>query len=371
MEKTVKNSKSNTISLSLNSRKTELDSTTPEKEEKSEKIEESSTSSTNISNEATTKLLNGDVSASASKSSEDQISSSSVMENGEVSSNSKSIDSGAGGSSSAAAAGSSSSTTTSSGELGMRPAKINSIISSSKAIAMDQDDSSDESDEADVTYEKNEADLDEGETTDDVEESEDEGCVDFEDDQEESEDDSDCLTEEDEEFMSNMADEPGKDSGCTAVAAVLKGKQLWVANAGDSRCIVCRNGKVVEMSFDHKPEDEIEFNRIKNAGGRVSNDGRVNGGLNLSRAIGDHGYKMNITLPPEEQMISALPDIKQLTLEEGDEFMVLACDGIWNFMSNEEVVEFVKERIDEGKMSLAKICEEVSFNLSIEMFLLF
>lgn len=45
------------------------------------------------------------------------------------------------------------------------------------------------------------------------------------------------------------------------------------------------------MSFDHKPEEIIERNRIVNAGGRVTEDGRVNGGLNLSRAIGDHAYK--------------------------------------------------------------------------------
>lgn len=45
------------------------------------------------------------------------------------------------------------------------------------------------------------------------------------------------------------------------------------------------------MSIDHKPEDQIEFERIRRAGGRVTLDGRVNGGLNLSRAIGDHGYK--------------------------------------------------------------------------------
>lgn len=46
------------------------------------------------------------------------------------------------------------------------------------------------------------------------------------------------------------------------------------------------------MSFDHKPEDTVEYQRIEKAGGRVTLDGRVNGGLNLSRAIGDHGYKM-------------------------------------------------------------------------------
>lgn len=55
--------------------------------------------------------------------------------------------------------------------------------------------------------------------------------------------------------------------------------------------MICRAGETIEMSFDHKPEDQVEFERIKKAGGRVTLDGRVNGGLNLSRAIGDHGYK--------------------------------------------------------------------------------
>lgn len=89
-----------------------------------------------------------------------------------------------------------------------------------------------------------------------------------------------------------MQEGPGLSSGCTAVVALLRGNELYVANAGDSRCVVSRNGTAVEMSFDHKPEDTIELNRIRAAGGRVTNDGRVNGGLNLSRAIGDHAYKM-------------------------------------------------------------------------------
>lgn len=59
-----------------------------------------------------------------------------------------------------------------------------------------------------------------------------------------------------------------------------------MANAGDSRCVVSEKGKAIDMSYDHKPEDELELARIKNAGGKVTMDGRVNGGLNLSRAIG-------------------------------------------------------------------------------------
>lgn len=142
------------------------------------------------------------------------------------------------------------------------------------------------------------------------------------------------------------------------------------------------------MSFDHKPEDQIEFDRIQKAGGRVTLDGRVNGGLNLSRAIGDHGYKMvrsvgavvllldfinvlpfqNKKLPPEEQMISALPDIKKITIGPEDEFMVLACDGIWNFMTSDDVVEFVQERIADPTKKLSEICEEVRSQL-VEAFL--
>ena len=70
------------------------------------------------------------------------------------------------------------------------------------------------------------------------------------------------------------------------MVALVRGRELFVSNAGDSRCVVCREGKAVDMSFDHKPEDEVELKRILNAGGQVTPDGRVNGGLNLSRAIG-------------------------------------------------------------------------------------
>lgn len=81
------------------------------------------------------------------------------------------------------------------------------------------------------------------------------------------------------------------------------------------------------------------------------------GGLNLSRAIGDHAYKKNTKLPAEEQAITALPEIRTLKLEDQDEFMVIACDGIWNFMSSQDVVDFVRMRLK--KKSLSSICEEL------------
>lgn len=147
------------------------------------------------------------------------------------------------------------------------------------------------------------------------------------------------------------------------MVAILKDNELYVANAGDSRCVLCRGGTAVELSLDHKPEDTIEMERIVKAGGKVTADGRVNGGLNLSRAIGDHSYKRNSTLPAQDQMISAYPDVRHITIEpDKDEFMILACDGIWNFMSSQDVVGFVKDRLNKSD-KLSKICEEVRLQI--------
>ncbi len=68
------------------------------------------------------------------------------------------------------------------------------------------------------------------------------------------------------------------DSGTTACVALIKSETLFVANAGDSRCVLCRDGKAVDMSMDHKPEDDEERERIEKAGGKITGDGRVNGG---------------------------------------------------------------------------------------------
>jgi protein phosphatase 1G len=77
---------------------------------------------------------------------------------------------------------------------------------------------------------------------------------------------------------------------------------------------------------------------------------------------GDHAYKQSEGLSAQEQMITALPDVRTLMIDPAeDEFMVLACDGIWNFMSSQEVVDFVRPRIQESQTKLSQICEEVKF----------
>mmetsp|Transcript_13256 Transcript_13256/g.31332 ORF Transcript_13256/g.31332 Transcript_13256/m.31332 type:complete len:611 (+) Transcript_13256:311-2143(+) len=146
--------------------------------------------------------------------------------------------------------------------------------------------------------------------------------------------------------MCNLPDHPVH-AGCTAVCAVMVGRTLVVANAGDSRAVMCRAGGLAEpLSFDHKPLQNREMNRITNAGGFVNQFGRVNGNLNLSRSIGDLKYKQVPGIDPAEQMITAEPDILSTTLREGDEFIILGCDGIWDCLTNEECVKYVRDRID-------------------------
>lgn len=144
----------------------------------------------------------------------------------------------------------------------------------------------------------------------------------------------------------NLPDHPIH-AGCTSVVAVVVDQTIIVANAGDSRAVLCRAGGITEaLSYDHKPLQEREMTRITHAGGFVNQFGRVNGNLNLSRSVGDLKYKQVPGIPPSEQMITAEPDIIHTKLMPGDEFIILGCDGIWDVLTNEECVKYVRDRIE-------------------------
>ncbi|KAF9049616.1 PP2C-domain-containing protein [Hymenopellis radicata] len=144
-------------------------------------------------------------------------------------------------------------------------------------------------------------------------------------------------------------------SGCTAVAALVTKDKIYVANAGDSRSVLSVKGEVKPLSFDHKPTNEGERLRITGAGGYIEY-GRVNGNLALSRALGDFEFKKSYNLPPEKQVITADPDVTCHARDDEDEFLVIACDGIWDCLSSQQVVNFVRYQVSEGK-SLADIGE--------------
>ncbi|KAF2313034.1 hypothetical protein GH714_008823 [Hevea brasiliensis] len=153
------------------------------------------------------------------------------------------------------------------------------------------------------------------------------------------------------------SDFSGPTSGSTACVAIIRNHQLVVANAGDSRCVISRKGQAYNLSRDHKPDLEAEKDRILKAGGFI-HAGRVNGSLNLARAIGDMEFKQNKFLPPEKQIVTANPDINTVELCDDDEFIVLACDGIWDCLSSQQLVDFIHEQLrTESKLSV--LCNRV------------
>lgn len=140
-------------------------------------------------------------------------------------------------------------------------------------------------------------------------------------------------------------------SGTTAITAFLQNNVLHLAWVGDSRAILIRNGKVFLVTNDHKPDMQSERLRIENAGGKVILDKqkthRING-LSLSRALGDfREKKMN------SGALIATPEILQTEIQD-DDILVIACDGLWDVMTNEEIAYLINNLMKENDSALKK-----------------
>jgi serine/threonine protein phosphatase PrpC len=125
-------------------------------------------------------------------------------------------------------------------------------------------------------------------------------------------------------------------STCCVVIHYKEGdsEYLNVLNTGDSRCIICRNNMAMQISKDHKPSNYEEYSRITNMGGEIYYDGydhRI-GSLSVSRAFGDLG---------EEPYVTCLPDIFCHKLSNTDKFIVVGCDGLYDELDNNEIVNFI------------------------------
>lgn len=148
------------------------------------------------------------------------------------------------------------------------------------------------------------------------------------------------------------------DLGCAATLALITPTQVVCGNAGDLRTVMLINGFAKALSYDHKPLHEGEKARICSAGGYVDM-GRVNGNLALLRGIGDFEFKKNPNLPAEEQIVTCYPDVITHEINyANDEFVILACDGIWDCLTLQNCVECVRLGISERKL-LVEICEEL------------
>ncbi|KAK9358975.1 phosphatase 2C-like domain-containing protein [Lipomyces starkeyi] len=110
-------------------------------------------------------------------------------------------------------------------------------------------------------------------------------------------------------------------------------RMLYTANAGDARIVLCRKGKALRLSYDHKGTDQMEAQRIKNSGGVVLN-GRVNGILAVTRALGDSYIK---------KLVISHPYTTETYLTPEDEFVILACDGLWDVCSDQDAVDIIRD----------------------------
>ncbi|KAK9061483.1 hypothetical protein SSX86_018664 [Deinandra increscens subsp. villosa] len=139
--------------------------------------------------------------------------------------------------------------------------------------------------------------------------------------------------------------------GSTAVTAILINcETLVVANVGDSRAVLCQDGVAKQLSVDHEPNKERKV--IEEKGGFVTefpgDCPRVDGSLAMSRAFGDKRLK---------EHISSEPDVWVGDVDDDTEFLMLASDGVWKVMSNQEAVDCVKD-IEDPRLAAKEVIRE-------------
>ncbi|XP_004503481.1 probable protein phosphatase 2C 6 [Cicer arietinum] len=139
--------------------------------------------------------------------------------------------------------------------------------------------------------------------------------------------------------------------GSTASVVVLSGCQIITSNCGDSRVVLCRRTQTLPLTVDQKPDREDELLRIEGEGGKVIhwNGARVFGVLAMSRAIGDRYLR---------PWIIPVPEITFTARTDEDECLILASDGLWDVMTNEEVGDIARHILRRRRRSLSM--EEIS-----------
>jgi len=126
---------------------------------------------------------------------------------------------------------------------------------------------------------------------------------------------------------------PKKDKGPHALQVEAPRRVLYTANAGDARAVLCRQGRAVRLTYDHKGNDKKEVRRIQEAGGFVLNN-RVNGVLAVTRSLGDSAMK---------DFVVGTPYTTEVEISDDDEFLIIACDGLWDVVEDQAAVDLIKE----------------------------
>jgi len=161
-----------------------------------------------------------------------------------------------------------------------------------------------------------------------------------------------AIQELDEQVLKRAED--GSGSTCTICLIDKCSYDIWVANVGDSRCILISKTQIEQLSVEHKPDHPNEKTRIEQADGWVTL-GRVMGILAVSRALGDKNFKCET-----ENLVVSTPSIIHHKITEHDAYLVLACDGLFDVYQNEEVQTYVNEiKNSDPNLTLNEIAKQL------------
>tara|TARA_Y100000389_G_C17470116_1_gene529641 strand:+ start:6410 stop:7153 length:744 start_codon:yes stop_codon:yes gene_type:complete len=166
--------------------------------------------------------------------------------------------------------------------------------------------------------------------------------------------------------VNNYAKKYKCNAGSTALTCYLSDQTLIVANIGDCRAVICTDGLAIPLTKDHKPGLREEMQRLKELGGHVIYDKHIKGyrveGMSVSRSFGDLD---------RQPYIIAKPDIYRYNIKKNDQFIIMATDGLWDVMTNQEAVEIVKSNYKNGAKVLANKAIEKKSSDNITIIIIF
>ena len=149
------------------------------------------------------------------------------------------------------------------------------------------------------------------------------------------------------------------DMGTTANIMLIKNNVIYIANVGDSLSVMYKNKKAYNLNREHQTIIETEKDRVLKSGAKIEGY-RINGMLNLTRAIGDLRFKSNKKLTRCEQSVIALPDITRIDNIDDIDFIIMGCDGIWDCVKRQVVCDFIEKEINENpEADLSEILKKI------------
>jgi protein phosphatase 2C family protein 2/3 len=143
-------------------------------------------------------------------------------------------------------------------------------------------------------------------------------------------------------------------SGAVGCMVLVSGRQYWVAHMGDCRAVLSCGGSAQDLTQDHNPKVESERRRIEAAGATISCDGYVEGLIAVSRSWGDWDIATGMKIKGVGDKV----ECKKFYVTNDDEFILIACDGVWDVLSSDAAVKFVRSSLKKHN-DVQKACDDL------------